>query len=290
MRDGRLRGSHAAACVSRDTIVAEMVGNAVNRTVHGHSRSIAGVALEVRNLSVRDSEREQRRRARVEQLSFTLGNGEILGLFGLLGAGCNEAALAVFGAWGGFKQGQVLVAGHEVDIRRPEHAIRHGIGLMAQDRRDTLLPDHVIADNIALASLQRFSRWGFLDVTAIRKLATGYVARLRIKAPSVLTRVAVLSGGNQQKVQVARWLASGARILLLIDPTRGVDIGTRSEINTLWQQLADDGYAILLISSEAEELVEVCDRVLVLRNGRQVSEHTGEQISEERLLRAAAGF
>jgi ABC-type sugar transport system ATPase subunit len=112
---------------------------------------------------------------------------------------------------------------------------------------------------------------------------------LQIRTPSVDAQVATLSGGNQQKVQVARWLAAKSRILLLVDPTRGVDVGARAEINRLWQTLADEGYALLLVSSEAEELVEVCDRVLVMRHGRLVSEHRGDDITVGRLLHAAAG-
>jgi ABC-type sugar transport system ATPase subunit len=140
-----------------------------------------------------------------------------------------------------------------------------------------------------MACLPRVTRRGFLDVAAVRRVALDYVQRLAIKVPSVDTPVGTLSGGNQQKVQVARWLASGARILLLVDPTRGIDVGARREINELWRRLAADGHALVLVSSEVEELVEVCDRVLVLRNGARAGELERAALDEERLLRMAAG-
>jgi ABC-type sugar transport system ATPase subunit len=186
-------------------------------------------------------------------------------------------------------QGQVLVDGAPADIRMPSDAIALGMGLVAQDRRHSLVHEHTIAQNIVLACLASVTRRGFLDVPAMRRMASDYLKRLAIKAPSIDTVVGTLSGGNQQKVQVARWLATGARILLLVDPTRGIDIGARHEINQLWKTLSAEGCSLLLISSEAEELVDVCDRVLVLRNGALVGELVGEQLNEERLLRLAAG-
>jgi D-xylose transport system ATP-binding protein len=195
----------------------------------------------------------------------------------------------VFGAWPGRREAEIRIDGVAVAIERPADALRHGLGLIARDRRDTLIPEHSVAENLTLASLAALSRRGFLDVPALRRLALDYVERLQIKTASIDAPVVTLSGGNQQKVQVARWLASGARILLLVDPTSGVDVGARAEINALWRRLAEDGYALLLASSEAEELVEVCDRVVVMRSGRQVDEQRRGTATEERLLRAATG-
>jgi D-xylose transport system ATP-binding protein len=199
--------------------------------------------------------------------------------------------MAIFGAAEGKVSGTVEVDGRRVRIAGPHDAISHGIGLMAQDRRTTLVHEHSIADNVVMASLGKVShRGGVLDVTAKRKIAREYIDLLGIRAPSVDTLVGALSGGNQQKVQVARWLAAGARVLLLVDPTRGVDIGARGEINALWQQLPANGYTIVLASSKVEELAEVCDRILVLPEGRIVSEHAGERVTEDQLLHAAGGF
>jgi ABC-type sugar transport system ATPase subunit len=289
MRDGRVGGVWPARADTRDEVVRAMLGGALGDEgrAAGPGRAQGDVALEVRGLVVRGE--GGARRPLVDGLDLRVASGEIVGLFGLLGAGCNEAALAIFGAWEGPVAGRVLVGGEEARIRRPADAVARSIGLVAQDRRASLVHEHTVAENIVLASLAGVTRRGFLDVAAMRRLAADYVRRLAIKVPSVDTLVGTLSGGNQQKVQVARWLASGARVLLLVDPTRGIDVGTRQEINALWRQLAADGHALLLVSSEAEELVDVCDRVLVLRNGALAGEVTRAALDEERLLRLAAG-
>jgi ABC-type sugar transport system ATPase subunit len=295
MREGRVGGVWPSSPDTRDEVVRAMLGGALGDEGRGTSAAPAAedVALEVRDLVVRDA--DGARRPLVDRLGLRLAKGEILGLFGLLGAGCNEAALAIFGAWEGPVAGRVLVGGEDARIRRPADAVARGLGLVAQDRRQSLVHEHSVAENIVMACLHKtaakggVTRRGFLDVAAMRRLAADYVRRLAIKVPSVDTLVGTLSGGNQQKVQVARWLASGARILLLVDPTRGIDVGTRHEINALWRQLAAEGHALLLVSSEAEELVDVCDRVLVLRNGTLAGEVGRAELDEERLLRMAAG-
>jgi D-xylose transport system ATP-binding protein len=289
MRDGRLRGDHRTAATTREEVVEEMVGRPVDAVVRTSGGKGGVPALSVTGFTAADPDR--RKRPRVDNVTFSAEHGEIVGLFGLLGAGCGELNMAIFGAAEGKVTGTVEVDGRPVSISGPHDAISHGIGLMAQDRRTTLVHEHSIADNVVMASLGKVShRGGVLDVTAKRMIARKYIDLLGIRAPSVDTLVGALSGGNQQKVQVARWLAAGATVLLLVDPTRGVDIGARGEINALWQQLAADGYTIVLASSEAEELVEVCDRILVLREGRIVGEHAGERVTEDQLLHAAAGF
>jgi ABC-type sugar transport system ATPase subunit len=293
MRDGRVGGVYPPAPETRDEVVRAMLGASLppeGRDDEARGAAAAtrrDVALEVRGLEVRDA--AGARRPLVSALDLGVAKGEIVGLFGLLGAGCNEVALAIFGAWEGPVAGRVFVDGEEIRIRRPADAVARGIGLVAQDRRQSLVHEHTVAENIVMASLPRVTRRGFLDVAAVRRVATDHVRRLAIKVSSVDTLVGTLSGGNQQKVQVARWLASGARILLLVDPTRGIDVGTRHEINALWRQLAAEGHAILLVSSEAEELVDVCDRVVVLRNGARAGELPRAELDEERLLRLAAG-
>jgi ABC-type sugar transport system ATPase subunit len=287
MRDGRLRGEYPALPSARDEVIRAMLGGSVADERSAHVAHAGETALEVRDLVARDARFQ--RRPPVNGVSLRVAKGEILGLFGLLGAGCGEIAQAIFGVWDGPVEGQVLVYGRPVQIGHPADAIAHGIGLVAQDRRQSLVQEHTIAENIVLASLGSVTRAGFLDTPGLSRLARDYVKRLSIKAPSIDTRVGALSGGNQQKVQVARWLASGARILLLVDPTRGIDIGARHEINHVWKQLSEEGRALILVSSEAEELVDVCDRVLVLRSGVVCGELRGEQLNEERLLGLAAG-
>jgi ABC-type sugar transport system ATPase subunit len=288
MRDGRLSGVHATGQTSRDAIVMEMVGAMRSGAVRGMAAPERGAtALEAFNLSVA-SDGDQPRRF-VNEVNFSAAQGEILGLFGLLGAGCAEAMLALFGAWQGRTEGEIFLGGREVAVKSPAGAIRHGLGLMAQDRRDALITDHSIADNIAIASLPAVTERGFLDKPKLRRHVADLIARVGIKASSMDAPVGSLSGGNQQKVQIARWLAADTRILLQIDPTRGVDVGARAEIHEIWRGLAAEGRTIIVTSSEAEELVDVCHRVLVLRQGRIVAEFTGPQLTEDNLLRAATG-
>jgi ABC-type sugar transport system ATPase subunit len=240
-------------------------------------------ALQVRNLVVHDIHG----RVRVTSLDLDLKKGEIVGLFGLLGAGCVEAALAVYGAWTGKSDGAIFVDGVETLIDGPDRAVDLGLGLMAQDRRDCLIGDHSINENIAIASLGKIAPHGLLDVALGRRRAIDQVELLRIKASSIDAEVHTLSGGNQQKVQIARWLAAETRILIMIDPTRGVDVGARREIKRIWSELAEAGHALLLASTDAEELVDVCHRVIVMSHGRPVGELVGAELTERNLMRMA---
>jgi ABC-type sugar transport system ATPase subunit len=286
MRDGRVCGNFRTAETTREQVVSAMVGATIRTVAKSAGTDVAEAALQVSQLVVRNPATQ---RATVQGLDFTLHRGEVLGLFGLLGAGCNEAALAVYGASTDAVSGRIAVDGRDIDIHCPADAIASGIGLMAQDRRDCLSGDHSILDNVLLASLERFSRRGWVDWLRFRRRVMELAERLNIKAPSVDVAMGSLSGGNQQKVQIARWLAAEVRVLLLVDPTRGVDVGARAELTRVWRELTERGQALLLVSSEAEELVEVCDRVLVLRQGRMCAELAGDELNEEALLRAAAG-
>jgi D-xylose transport system ATP-binding protein len=285
MRDGRICGTHRTKDVSREKVITAMIGNA-KVEIAKPSRTVGAEALSVEGLCVSDPDDEER--LRVKDVAFSVRWGEVVGLFGLVGAGCQEAALALYGAWSGKVTGQLRREGEAVSISDPVEAVRHGLGLMAQDRRDTLLSDHSIHDNIGLASLDAHSPWGFLDIGAMRRQSLDLVSQLNIKTTSIDRKVAVLSGGNQQKVQAARWIAAQARILILIDPTRGVDVGARAEIRQIWMELTQAGHAIVLASTDAEELVGVCDRVIVFRHGATVGHLSGSDLDEEHLLRLAA--
>jgi ABC-type sugar transport system ATPase subunit len=284
MRDGRICGSYATAEVSRDTVVAQMVGS-IRAPIALADRLSGAVALETTDLTVADP--ADPTRLRVDGVSLRAAHGEILGLFGLLGAGCIETALALYGAWPGKVSGRIALDGRDVKITNPTVAVALGMGLMAQDRRDCLLLEHSVLDNALLASLGAITHRGFLDVGAGQRRADDFVRRLDIRTPSIETPVGALSGGNQQKVQVARWLIADARVLILIDPTRGVDVGARAEIKRVWSALRADGRAIVIASTDAEELVDVCDRVLVFRRGAIAGELLRADLSEETLLRMA---
>jgi ABC-type sugar transport system ATPase subunit len=282
IRDGRIRGRHAVGSVTRQDVVAEMIGDALAPERHDDN-ALGDVALELRGLSVFDGSGRQR----VADLDLTVRRGEVVGLFGLLGAGCIEGALAAYGAWSGRREGTILVDGAPAAIGAPDDAVALGLGLMAQDRRDCLIGEQSVADNIGIASLERIARHGVLDVAAGRRRARDQVEALSIKTASIDAEVRTLSGGNQQKVQVARWLAAGSRILIMIDPTRGVDVGARREIKRIWSELGTRGHAILLASTDAEELVDTCDRVVVMSHGRRVGELARGELSERALLRMA---
>ncbi len=288
MRDGRIAGAQATSDVSRDTVVEQMVGRDVTHVRTPSGRTRGAVALEARGLLVRD---EDGARRVVDRVDLALHAGEVLGLFGLLGSGVVETAMALFGAWRGPVAGEIRVQGRPVTIAAPSDAVRAGIGLIGQDRRDGLTGEQSILANAMLADLPGLSgRAGFLDLMQARREIRDVAARLRIKAASIDVEVGTLSGGNQQKVQVARWLAAGVGTLILVDPTRGVDVGARAEITRIWAELADAGAAILIVSSDAEELIEICDRVVVMRGGRVAAEVGRADLGEERLLRLAAGL
>lgn len=283
MRDGRICGQHMVADTTRGDVVAEMIGETVSLFEPIISRNFGEAALEIRNLDVFEVEG----RKRVKSLNLAVRKGEVVGLFGLLGAGCTEAALAVFGAWKGKREGKILIDGVERGINSPNEAVSLGLGLMAQDRRDCLIGDQSIGDNIGIASLGKIVCYGMLDVAEGRRRAREQFDALHIKAGSIDAEVQTLSGGNQQKVQIARWLAADTRILIMVDPTRGVDVGARREIKETWLELSTKGHAILLASTDAEELVDACDRVVVLSQGRQAGELAGPELTEKNLLRMA---
>jgi len=286
MLDGRISGSFVTAETSRDAVVNQMIGRRSSEATAAQRVSMPGsAALSVQDLTVRDANG----REIVSHLDLNVRHGEVLGLFGLLGSGVIETTMALFGAWRGKVTGEISLDGSPAPITSPADAVMLGMGLIAQDRRDGLSGEHSIYDNAILANLDELSRRGFIDAVAARRKVIDLFERLSIKANDIDVLVGTLSGGNQQKVQVARWLAAGARILLLVDPTRGVDVGARAEINRIWIELAEAGCAIILVSSDAEEIVQCCDRAVVLRNGRSAGEIEAGRLSEARLLKLAAG-
>jgi D-xylose transport system ATP-binding protein len=287
MRDGRICGSHVTRDVTRATVVAQMVGHATPPVEKiGHAARERS-ALTVENLKVFDPDAVDR--AMVAGISFSVGRGEIVGLFGLVGSGCVEAAQALYGAWLGRREGKIVIEGTPATISDPTASVKLGLGFMAQDRRDGLIPDHSVRDNTMLASLADISPVCFIDDGRARYKTAKLAAELDIRTRSIDSWVETLSGGNQQKVQIARWLAADARILILVDPTRGVDIGARGEIKRMWTKLSGEGRSIVIASTDAEELVDICDRVIVLRSGTIVGEVDRGELTERKILGMAAG-
>jgi ribose transport system ATP-binding protein len=222
----------------------------------------------------------------LNDLSLSLHEGEILGISGLLGAGRTDFARALFGI-DPIDGGEIFLDGKKVEISSPSKAIELGLGYLTEDRRDGLVPRLPIPANITLASLKRMTRLGFLSRYAERATAEDYVDDLDIHTPKLSQRVEFLSGGNQQKVALAKWLCSQAKVLIFDEPTRGIDVGAKVEVFRLMNDLAEKGVGIIMISSEMPEILAMADRILVMTGGSFVAEYAAGQASQEDLLRGA---
>jgi ribose transport system ATP-binding protein len=283
LRDGRTVTTAPLGSMDRRTLIRAMTDREVVET----TRRTASTPLHprpdrvsVHNLSHGDLLRD---------ISLHVRDGEIVGIAGLLGAGRTELARTLFGM-APITAGQIRVAGQTVQLRTPRDAIAAGIGFVTEDRkREGLLLDRSVEENIALPVLRAVSRWGVMRRRAERTLADRYIRALRIHTPSARQAVRTLSGGNQQKVVLAKWLATGARLLILDEPTRGVDVGAKEELHTMIRQLATDGTAILLLSSDLPELLALADRVYVMRGGRMAGELSGDALVAERVMSLAVG-
>jgi rhamnose transport system ATP-binding protein len=226
----------------------------------------------------------------LRDVSLTLHAGEIVGLAGLIGSGRSELAQAIFGTLPP-ESGTIEIEGRSVNIRGPEDAIRLGIAYVPEDRgRQGLITAMNVGQNVSMTRLKQLTRGPFLDFKAEKTLAEDYVARLRIKTPNVRETVRNLSGGNQQKIVVAKWLATKPRILIVDEPTRGIDVGARAEIHRLIVSLArDEGLAVVVISSDMLEVLRLADRILVMHEGRVTGEFTRANATQESVLTAALG-
>jgi ribose transport system ATP-binding protein len=223
---------------------------------------------------------------KLHHLDLNLHQGEILGIFGVMGAGRTEFARALFGV-DQISSGDIFVDGTKVDICCPADAIKLGIGYVVEDRRDGLLMRLTIPPNITLSSWRRFSEFGFLRQSDEREIAKRYVEEMNIHTPRLGQMVEFLSGGNQQKVALAKWLCSQAKILILDECTRGIDVGAKAEVFRLINELAKQGAGIVMISSELPEVLAIADRILVMNRGSFVAEYARGQASQEDLLRSA---
>src|SRR6476620_5370975 len=282
LRDGRHVASRPAATLSESELVTLMIGRELGDYLPQSDERAAGKELlRVDLLTVPGKFRD---------VSFSLHEGEIVGLAGLVGAGRSEIAQAIFGLEH-VSSGTVAIDGKPARIAEPKDAIALGIGLVPEDRkRQGLVLGESGAHNTTLPILRRLSRALFVRRREEETLASTFFSTLRVRTPSLAAPVAGLSGGNQQKVVLARWLAANSRILILDEPTRGVDVGAKAEIHALIGELAEQGAAILLISSELPELLNLSDRILVLRAGRMVGEVARVDANQERLLRLMAGL
>jgi len=281
LRDGQHVGTRPIAELSEHELVRMMIGRPLAEYVSPPNAVPGDEVLRVRGLSSP---------GKFDDVSFSLRSGEVLGIAGLVGAGRSELAQALFGL-DHVSRGDICLRGQRVRVDTPAEAISLGIGLVPEDRkRQGLVPQESALHNLSLAILRRLSRLGWLRRREERSVAQEFFDRLRVRAPSLDAVVAGLSGGNQQKIVLARWLAARANVLILDEPTRGVDVGAKAEIHALIGELAARGSAILLISSELPEILTLATRIIVLRAGRLVGEVTREQATQDRLLRLMAGL
>jgi ABC-type sugar transport system ATPase subunit len=279
------------AAATPETIVRMMVGRNLDdlyEKTHPALDSAAPPVLEVRGLS-RTGTALDAAQIVLNDVSFAVRAGEIVGLAGLVGAGRTEVARSIFGA-DHFDSGEILIDGRPVAIHTPRDAIRHGIGLVPEDRKQQgLVLSLAVRENITLPSLGGLVRLGFVQLTEEQEVAQRFVNALHIRTPSLEQKVLNLSGGNQQKVVIAKWLALRPKVLILDEPTRGIDVGAKAEVHHLIDGLAAQGVAVLMISSELPEILGMSDRVLVMRQGRIVADVPRAEASEETIMRYATG-
>jgi D-xylose transport system ATP-binding protein len=288
LRDGRTVGTDPTSALDEPRVIARMVGREVGDIFPEAAHERGDVVFEVRNMNVEDP--NVRGKMLVKDVSFAVRSGEVLGIAGLMGAGRSELLMGVFGAWPGRSSGEVFVGGKRVPIKRPSDAIKHGVGFVTEDRkRFGLVLDQTILNNMTLAGLDKLSGRFVCDVDAEAAAGERAMKDMRVKANSIFTIAGTLSGGNQQKVVLAKWLLTNPRILFLDEPTRGIDVGAKQEIYNHINRLAGSGLAIVLVSSELPEVLGLSDRVLVLHEGRITGEFKRSDATPENVMACATG-
>ncbi len=288
LRDGRLVWTGATRETTRRQLISRMLGREASDLESGLRTQLGNRRPPADQPPVLTAAHLQRRFV-LEDISVVVRPGEVVGLAGLLGSGRSETVKAIFGALP-LDSGTVTVAGHPLTRATPASRIRAGVGMLPEDRKaEGLIPELSIRDNIGLAALPHFSVAGFVSRRKQGEIVEVFMKRLRIKASGPDQKVAELSGGNQQKVLLARMLCLNPKVLLLDEPTRGIDVGAKAEVQTLISELAEKGLGVVLISSELEEVVEGSDSVLVLRDGACLGSLFGDDISEDAIMNMIAG-
>ena len=280
LRDGKLITTGPIEDFDTPKLIKAMVGRELSYEYPEKSGKVGDVIFEAKNIY---SEK-------VQNISFKVRAGEILGIGGLVGAGRTELLRAIYGADLRYA-GEIYLEGKKVKINRPEDAVKLGIGFVTEDRkRQGLLLDYSICYNTSLPILKRISNLGVINKIKERKIATKEWEDLRIKAPSIDTKASTLSGGNQQKIVLAKWLAADCKVIFMDEPTRGVDVGAKQEIYKLLAELAETGIAIVIVSSEMEELLGMSDRILILHEGVSAGEISKGEFSQEIVMQYSSGL
>ncbi|HET6960949.1 MAG TPA: sugar ABC transporter ATP-binding protein [Terriglobia bacterium] len=280
MRDGKTVQTDQASSMNQDQIIRLMVGRELEQFFPSAHSTPGAEVLKLESIQ---------QAGKLRNISLSLRKGEIVGLTGLVGAGRTELARVIFGA-DPPDSGRMLLEGQPVSFRSPRQAIDAGIGLLTEDRKSQgLVLNMMVRENTTMASLNRLVRRGFVDIRAEKEATQGYIRDLQIKTPSTEQKVRNLSGGTQQKVVLSKWLFTQSRILIFDEPTRGIDVGAKSEIYQLMWKLVAQGIAILMISSELPEVLKMCDRILVMHEGEITGELKQADATQEKIMALAMG-
>ncbi len=279
LKDGSYEGTYKPAELTQYELVRKMVGKEIIQegiNTRNYDGSNKEYVVEMEDIFYYP---------KVNGVSVAVKEGEIVGLAGLLGSGRTEVAQVLFG-YAGNASGTIKVKGNKVKIKAPTDALKNGLAFVTENRREEgVIPNMTIRENISISGMPQISRWGFIQRKKQVALAEKYIQRLEIKTPTMEQKLKNLSGGNQQKVLLARWLATEPDLIILDEPTRGIDVGAKKEVEELIKEIAGQGIGVLLISSEITELVRNCDRIFVLREGKNQGVLLKEDISEERIMK-----
>jgi D-xylose transport system ATP-binding protein len=288
LRDGRTVGTESTLALDKNKVIALMVGREVGDIFPQTTHDFGETVLEVKNLTACDPDVPEKKL--VNGVSFSVRKGEVLGIAGLMGAGRSELLMSIFGAWRGATEGEIFIEGRKVSIKAPRDAIRHGIGFVTEDRkRYGLILDQTILDNSTLAGLKQISGKVLTNRSRETVATKKIMESLRVKANSPMTVTGTLSGGNQQKVVLGKWLLTHPKVLFLDEPTRGIDVGAKQEIYAEINRLAAEGLAIVMVSSELPEVLGLSDRILVLHEGELTGEFNKAEATAEIVMVAATG-
>lgn len=280
MRDGITVDTKPIPETNFDEVVKKMVGRELTERYPERTPNLGKTVLQVKNFS---------RKGVFENVSFSVLSGEILGVSGLMGAGRTEIMRAIF-ALDKFDSGELWMNGKKVNVKTPYQAIEQGIGFITEDRKDEgLVLDFSIRDNVVLPSLKSFAPKGIIKDKNEQTFVEMLVKRLTVKTESINSQVGSLSGGNQQKVVIAKWVGIGPKVLIMDEPTRGVDVGAKREIYQLMNELTDRGVAIIMVSSELPEILGMSDRILVVHEGKISGELTKAEATQENIMTLATG-
>jgi ribose transport system ATP-binding protein len=284
LRDGKTIECGSMQSITHDELIRKMVGREVKAMQKEFANAAATELLRLENICLT----QKNKAAKLSNISFTVNNGEIIGIFGLMGAGRTELLEIIFGLHPGTSSGIVYVEDKKIDIKKPADAIKAGIVLLPEDRKkDGLVLGMEVKKNISLPCLEELETMGFLNNKQETSLAKKYIQQLGIKTPSENQITKNLSGGNQQKIVLAKWLERNPKILLLDEPTRGIDVNAKNEMYKLMQELVSKGMGIIMVSSELTEILTVSNRILVMAEGKITAEISALEATEDNVLKAA---